>query len=104
MAREPTRVFRPQKTGGTSLAVTNSSDRVELPGGRPTEVRLRTKPTDSDCFVEFGDSTVTAATATGLSLGAGSVEFIRIPINATYVAAITASGTATLYIHSGEGG
>lgn len=95
--------FRPQKTGGTTLSVSNTTSRVQLPGSRPVQVRLRTLSTDADCFLEFGDVTVTAATATGYAFGGGSIEVITIPVNASYVAAITTSGTATLYIHSGEG-
>lgn len=100
---QPIHPFKPAATGGTSLAVSGSSDRVAI-SNLPTVVRVRTKPADADCFLEFGNSSVTASTTTGYALGAGAVEFLKVPIGATHLAAITASGTATLYVHSGEGG
>lgn len=103
MAYQPTRPFRPQATGGASLAVSNSTGSVAIPGSAPTHVRLHTKTTDADCFIEFGTSGVVAATATGMVFGYGSTEYIPVPLNATHIAAITASGTATLYVHAGEG-
>ena len=100
---QATRPFRPQATGSTSLAVTAASGSVAIPGAAPTEVRLSIPATDSAAFIEFGTSTITAATATGMRIAPGAVEVFRVPLNATHIAAITASGTATLYITSGEG-
>jgi hypothetical protein len=95
--------FRPQPTNSTTLSVTASSDRVGIPGS-PSQVRLSTNGTDSVCFIEFGDSNVTAvSTGTSMRLGPGAIEVFSVPLNATHIAAKTASGTATLYITPGEG-
>jgi hypothetical protein len=98
----PSYPFRPQAANTASLAVTTSSDRVAITGN-PTQVRLRTNGADAVAFITFGDSTVTAATATGIPLGPGAIEVFSVPLNATHIAAITASGTATLYVTPGEG-
>jgi hypothetical protein len=38
-----------------------------------------------------------------MRMGPGSIEVFSVPLNATHVAAITASGTATLYVTPGSG-
>lgn len=96
-------VFKPQPSGGFKLDVTDTTDRVELTND-PTEVRLATETSDDDCFLEFGDSTVTAAVATSHYFRGGSTEVFRVPYGTTHIAAIAASTeTATLHISSGEG-
>jgi hypothetical protein len=95
--------FRPQPVNSTTLSVTTSSDRVGIPGN-PSQVRLSTNGADSVCFIEFGDSSVTAAsTGTSMRLGPGAIEVFSVPVNATHIAAKTAAGTATLFITPGEG-
>jgi hypothetical protein len=69
---------------------------------------LSTTAGDSICFVELGDATVAASVPAGATLGGtplngGSAQVFSVPPNAGYVAAITASGTATLYITPAEG-
>lgn len=100
---QPINVFRPQPAGTVNLAVTNSTGAVALTGNA-TVYRLFNAGT-ATVFVEFGASTVTAATATGMPIASGAVEWLRPPTAqvAPYVAAITASGTATLYATAGEG-
>lgn len=99
---QSTRPFRPLATNGATLAVGTLSQRVAITGA-PTEIRVHTKPGDADVFLELGGSDVAATVATGLILPAGAVEYFRVPINITYVAAITEAGSATLYVHGGEG-
>lgn len=91
-------LFSPIATA--SLAVTTSTGRVAL-AADASSVRLYNAGT-ATAFVKFGDSSITAAT-TNMPIPAGVVETFRPPGGATHVAAITSSGTATLYVTSGEG-
>ena len=99
----PSYPFRPY-TPSVSLSVTSSSGSVAIPASGPTQARLSTNSTDSVCFVKFGTSGVSAASdGTDMRLGPGAIEVFSVPLNATHIAAKTASGTATLYITGGEG-
>lgn len=100
---QATRPFRPQSEGGTSLAITSTGASVAIPGSAPTEVRLSTPSTDAQCYLAFGSSSVAAASSNGMAFPPGNTEIFRVPLNATWIGAITASGSATLYIQSGEG-
>lgn len=80
-------------TGSTAVAIT--------PGVNP-HVRVRNAGS-VDVFVEFGGTDVTAATTTGLPLGPGGVEVFGLPNGATHFAAITASGSAVVYVTPGAG-
>jgi hypothetical protein len=76
-----------------SLAVDGTTDRVALTaigdqGGM--EVRL---------YI----STVEATTAAGMPVPSGAIEVLTVGPAVTHVAALTASGTATLYATSGRG-
>jgi hypothetical protein len=54
--------------------------------------------TTTDCFVVFGNSSVTATTA-GMPLQANAPEYFDMSASGhTHVAAITSSGTGTLYV------
>lgn len=92
-------------TGATvSLAVTTTTGSVALtaPGGSGgSDVRLYNAG-GSLVFVAFGSSTVQAA-VTSLPLPAGQTEVFSVGPGSTHVAAITASGTATLYATTGRG-
>jgi hypothetical protein len=96
--------FRP--VASANLSLTTSSDRVSLPGTFQS-VQKRTVRLFNDglvpAFVEFGSSTVTASTTTSMALPAGWAELFYPPESATHVAGITASGTATLRVTTGEG-
>ena len=94
--------FQPFTPGANfSISVTTSSARVNVAGAGNT-LRLA-NVASTECFVKLGDSTVTAAT-TDLSMPANSTLFLAVFDSTTYVAAITASGTATLRISRGDGG
>lgn len=90
-------LFSPIST--VSLAVTTTTGRVATVGDAST-IRIYNAGT-ATVFVKFGGSSVTAAT-TDMPIPAGVVETFRTG-TLTHVAAITASGTATLYVTSGEG-
>lgn len=107
MSYRPLQPFAPYAAGTQALAVTNSSGRIALPANT-RQVMLTTIANDAIIFVEFGGSSVTAVVPSGGTLGGtpvngGDAQMFSVPPNATYVAAITSSGTATLYITPGEG-
>jgi hypothetical protein len=103
----PLQPFAPHAAATKALAVSNSSGNVALPENT-RQVMLTTILNDSVIFVEFGGSSVTAVVPSGSTLGGtpingGDAQMFSVPLNATYVAAITSTGTATLYITPGEG-
>ena len=103
MSRPATGPFR-QNTASTvtvAATTTSGSTRVALVG---TGCDLCVQNVGSaTAFIEFGDSTVSAATATGFPLLPSAVLVIGKNPSATHAAAITASGTATVYVTTGEG-
>lgn len=100
-------VFRAEPALTANLAVTSASGRVQVWTTTPyvtSEPCIRLyNAGGSTVFVNCGDSSVTAATTTGMPLPAGAIEVIRVDNSQTYVAAITAAGTATLYCTPGYG-
>lgn len=100
------RLFNP--IASVSLAVTSTTGNVAIPGtvageNRPT-VRLYNAG-GVDVHVAFGtsNSITAAADGTAMVIPAGVVEGFEPQRGMTYLAAIVASGTATLYITRGEG-
>ena len=95
-------VFHPNDAATTvNIAATTSSARVAV-NTAPTGRNLRIHNAGAALvFFEFGGSGINAAVATGIPIPAGAVEIFRTI--GSHVAAITASGTATLYITPGEG-
>ncbi len=93
-----------QNNGGTvNLAVTTSTGSVALTGvGSGGTVRLLNTGT-TIMFVNFGTSAVTATTAAGMPLQPGIPEAFAVGSSITHVAAITASGSGTLYATTGLG-
>jgi hypothetical protein len=107
MSYRPLQPFRPYAASTQARTVSNSSASVALPANT-AQVMLTTIANDALCFVEFGGSGVTAVVPSGATLGGtpingGDAQLFSVPINATYIAAITSSGTATLYITPAEG-
>lgn len=103
-----TTLFTP--IGTVSLAVTNATARVALtswtvqPGDDQLSLRVVSSVGGSECFIKTGtDNTVVAAT-TDMKILPGAIEVFQLPAGTTYVAAITASGTATLSLTIGYGG
>jgi len=107
MSYRPLQPFTPYAASTQALSVSSASARVALPLST-RQVMITTIVNDPMCFVEFGTSGVTAVVPSGGTVGAtpvngGDAQMFSVPLNATHVAAITASGTATLYITPGEG-
>ena len=99
--------FTPAPGATASISATTTSARAAILQ-RPTgahQLRLF-NPGPSTVFWTYGDGAVTAAT-TDVPLPAGAIEVVTLsnPASApvTHVAAITASGTATLYVTTGQG-
>lgn len=88
--------FAPE--GAASLSVTTTSDRVAL--GTGGNVLLRNNGS-ADLYYDLGDSTVTATTSEYL-LPAGHSIVVAKDAH-THVAAITASGSTTLSVTTGDG-
>jgi hypothetical protein len=94
-------------TGNTvNLAVTIATGNVALgtlssPGGATVRIHNAGSAT---AFIEFGPSSaIVAALATSMPVPAGLVEAFTINPGITHMAAITASGTATIYATPGQG-
>ena len=107
-----TDLFTPE-TGAARLDVDTSSDRVALPKAvnptAGTTVRVFVEGTDT-VFVNFGTVAVTAtigadkAVGTGIPCAGGRETGFRLKDgSATYIAAITAAGTSTIYVTMGDG-
>lgn len=96
-------MLRPFNPGPTvSLAVTAATANVALPDVAKEQIMLSTLPGDSPCFVKFGLSGVTTA-VTDTPILPGGVYIFSINPRVTHIAAITATGTATLYATTGSG-
>lgn len=101
--------FRAQVGGTVNFTASNATSNTQLnPSGVSiaTEYRIFNSGAVT-VFVEFGNSSGVAASAsTSMPIPAGAVEFCRPPANAGsdyYLAAITASSTAVVYVTAGEG-
>lgn len=108
------KVFLPDDNATVGHTVTTSSSRVQLraaaTGEQSDTVQVRVYNTGSVAvFVRFGNSSVTATVpvvggaAGGVAIAPGSVEPFGIRSSDTHVAAITSSGSATVYWTLGEG-
>lgn len=97
--------FTPGATA--TLAVTSSTGSVALGAGAGNgvadfQVLVTSAAGAALSFIVFGTSSVTATTA-GTPILSGSAQTFTVPATATYVAAITGTGTATLYFTVGRG-
>lgn len=106
---EEVKVFRLVPAATVNIAATTSSSRVQvltsgvIQSTNGTHV-VRVYNTGSvPVFIEFGNSTVTASTTADAPIAPGSVEPFHVYPYETHVAAITASGSATVYFSPGEG-
>jgi hypothetical protein len=107
MAANARSSFVPSPAGTVTVAATTTSGstRVALVGGGRN--LLITNAGSGTAFIEFGTSTATAATTTGMPLLSGEILCIGRPdvsgAPATHAVAITATGTATVYVTTGDG-
>lgn len=87
-----------------SISASSSTANVALDtslAGRNKSVRVYNDLSEK-VFIKFGTSGITAAT-TDMPIGAGATEVFEINSSHTHVAAITASGSGTIYFTEGEG-
>ncbi len=97
--------------GAVSLAASSTSANVALPtgiGSLTPSVKVCNTSSQA-AYVAFGGSTVTAYSSTsganlaGSYVAGGLCELLAPPTNATYIAAVTSTSTATLIIEVGSG-
>jgi hypothetical protein len=81
-----------------NLNAGTSSSRVQI--GTVRHVRIWNSG-NATVYVQFGGATVTASTSTSMPIPAGNTELFSCPY--PYIAAITASGSSTIYITPGAG-
>lgn len=95
--------FAPNSAGTVTVAATatSGSTRVALVGSG-SNLLVQNAGT-SVAFFEVGTSSGTAAVATGLPIQPGMALTLRRDPQATHAIAITSSGTATVYVTTGEG-
>lgn len=85
-----------------NLAVTATTGRVAVPtDAYNTSIRIYNNSATIAAFINCGDATVTATTTAGMPVAPGTVE--AVGCGKGYIAAITASGTTTLYMTPGAG-
>lgn len=91
---------------GKYLAPTSTSSRVEFRARSDGQQVLVYNSSNELAFIAFGTDDVTAVGGTSapdIPVPPGTVQTFTCPAWATHVAAITDSGTAALYILTGEG-
>lgn len=87
----------------TTLAVTGTAARVQLPALNASNVRLYYSGSDV-CYIETGDATVTASLSNkDTFLTSTGVEMFSINPNHTNISAISTGAGGTLYIQSTTG-
>lgn len=87
-----------------NISVTSSSQSITLgAGGSAKSVRIMNNGT-ATVWVNFGATGVTAALATSIPVGPGVTEVLTAPENltATFVAAIAAGSTGSIYFTPGR--
>lgn len=96
--------FRPAPSGTVNISATTSNGTATLNATVANNISVRIhNGGPSTVFVEFGGlSTVAATTATGMPVPVGAIEVINID-QCAYAAAITSSGTASVYFTKGYG-
>jgi hypothetical protein len=92
-------LFAPNTSDTAAISATTNSASAALTGSG-NSVRVFVTGT-GQAFIQFGDSNVTATTSK--MPVAAAIESFGLPDGVTHIAAITASGTATVYATRGKG-
>ena len=97
--------------GAVSRSVNTGSQRVALGGPSATTSQAvqqtrqytvyNSTTSANEAHICFGDVTVTASATTDLPIAPGA--YLTFTANATYIATICASGTATIWVAAGDG-
>lgn len=93
--------FKPFLGLTKNISVTTSTAEITI-SGSPQQLVLTNTGTVV-CFVRWGVGTQTAVATTDLPILPGSASVVSCPGSTTNVAAITASGSTTLYVTPGNG-
>ena len=103
MAAAARAAFAPNSAATVTVAATTTSGstRVALVGNGSSV--LITNAGTATAFVELGTSAGTSATTTGLPVLSGEILCLTRPAGVTHAIAITATGTATVYVTTGDG-
>lgn len=89
--------------GTVTVAATAASASAALPNADTQHtVRIVSDAGGSLAFIKFGDASV-VATVNDTPVMPGAIELFRKSAAQTHIAAITASGTATIYATTGDG-
>lgn len=102
------KLFEPIAGSGVQLGADTASDTVALgQSSGAFQVSVYNTSASTDVFVDFGSSAITTTATTGQPIPFGQVRGFTLtndPKNpATHMAAITASGTATVHVNRGHG-
>ena len=93
----------PVYQGSKTISCTGTSAATTLAGvAGQTQVELQNAGTVA-VFVEFGDSNIAAAVATGYPVLAGQSKLVTVSSATTHIACIATSGTQTVYVTIGKG-
>jgi len=96
-------MMNPFTPGGTvNVAATTTTANVALASGAKDQVMVTNNAGGSLAFVAFGSSAVTATAATSTPVLPGAAYIFTVG-TATHMAAITGTGTATVYATAGQG-
>lgn len=92
--------------GTASIAVSTSTNQVAISGASatttPPTVRILNDASVT-VFMKFGTSSSVTAAVTDMPILAGTSETFTVPQGMTNMAAITAAGTGSVYITTGDG-
>lgn len=101
--------FEPGHVATVNIDVSSANQRVAITGAnKRSHIRVMNNGT-ATVWLEFGDSAVVAAVATGIPIGPGGVEIFTGSLvgpgagDNLYVAAIAAGSTGKIYFTAGEG-
>jgi hypothetical protein len=89
--------------GTVNVAATTATGSVALPLVARDQIMVTNDAGGSLAFIAFGDSTVEADDATSTPVLPGAAYVFTINPNTTHMAAITGTGTATVYATAGQG-
>lgn len=96
--------FTPNLAGTVTATVAVTSAALALSKGSiPQQIFVQSLAANAVAFINFGNSTVTAATATGTPILPGLRYTFTLGSDVTHVATIGTAGN-TLYFTSGQGG
>lgn len=99
--------FQPGHVNTVNVNVSSSSQRVQITTHKRTPVRIYNDGT-ATVWIEFGDTTVVAALATGIPVGPGVTEVLTGAVihpssDGLNVAVIAAGSTGKIYFTPGDG-